>query len=115
MPSSLSGVVGEAEGDESAQVEAGDGVVEPVVVLGDAAVAEFACAAGEPGDDAFDHGPVLAVFGFARVTGCLSGGAEDAFVRVDGEFAAAFGGGAAGREWAGAAVSFERGAAAWGG
>jgi hypothetical protein len=36
-------------------------VVQPVVVAGDAAVAHAAIAADEPGDGAFDHGPVLAV------------------------------------------------------
>ena len=41
----------------------GGAVVQPVVVLGDAAVAQFAVAARQPGDGAFDHGPVLTVFG----------------------------------------------------
>jgi len=56
-------VVLEAEGDESAQVECGGAVMQPVVVFGHAPVAEFAVASGEPGDRAFDHRPALAVIG----------------------------------------------------
>ena len=53
--------VGEAEGEESAQVDCRDPVVEPVVVPGHASVAESPVASGQPGDGAFDHGPVLPV------------------------------------------------------
>src|SRR4051794_17906692 len=50
---------GEAHGEESAQVEGGDAVVEPVVVLLDPSVGDPTSAAGEPGDRAFDHRAVL--------------------------------------------------------
>ena len=53
--------VGEAEGEEPAQVDRGGPVVEPVVVLGDASVTESPVASGQPGDAAFDHGTVLPV------------------------------------------------------
>jgi hypothetical protein len=59
-------------------------VVQPVVVLGDPAVAQSAVAAGQPGDGPFDHGPVLAVFGQpVRVTSGLAGGALPRIVRAD--------------------------------
>ncbi|SNR91083.1 hypothetical protein SAMN06265360_13120 [Haloechinothrix alba] len=63
------GVAGEAEGKESAQVESGDSVVQPLVVLRRASVAEPAVTAGEPGDSAFDHRPVLSVFVLPRRIG----------------------------------------------
>jgi len=62
--------VGEAEGEESAQVDRGDAVVEPVVVLGDASVTESPVASGQPGDAAFDHGPVLPVGVLEGLVGC---------------------------------------------
>jgi hypothetical protein len=37
-------------------------VMQPVIIVGDAAVAKSAIAPGQPGDRAFDHGTVLAVF-----------------------------------------------------
>ena len=81
--------VGEAQPDEPAQVERGGSVMQPVIVLGDAAVAQFAVAAGQPGDGAFDHRPVLAVFGQPiRVTGGLSGGALPRVMGADFEFLA---------------------------
>jgi hypothetical protein len=54
-------VVGQAEVDEPAQVKRGGSVVQPMVISADAAVAQPAIAAGQPGDGPFDHGPVLAV------------------------------------------------------
>src|SRR5260370_41325242 len=54
------GVV-EAHGDQAAQVERSGAVVQPMVILGHAAIAEFAVAAHDPGDAAFDHGSVLSV------------------------------------------------------
>lgn len=69
------GVV-ETQGDQSAQVERGRSVMQPVVVPGYAAVAQSAVAASKPGDGAFDHGPMLAVVGQPiRVSRGLSGGA----------------------------------------
>ena len=61
--------VGEAEGEQPAQVERGDAVVEPGVVLLDPAVGHASVAAGEPGDGAFDHGPVGPVGGLERLVG----------------------------------------------
>ena len=55
--------VGQAHRDEAAQVQSGSSVVQPVIVFGGAAVAEFAVVAGQPCDRTFDHGPVLSVFG----------------------------------------------------
>ena len=69
-------VVGQAEVDQPAQVERGSSVVQPVVVLNRSAAVQPAVAAGEPGDGAFDHGPVLTVFGQpVRITSGLAGGA----------------------------------------
>src|SRR5919202_5557206 len=59
----------ESEVDQPAEVEGGHPGVQPPVVGGHAAVAQFAAAAfraDQPGDGAFDHGPVLAV-GLAQV------------------------------------------------
>ena len=36
--------------------------MQPVVVVGDASVAQVAVTSGQPGDGTFDHRPVLAVF-----------------------------------------------------
>ena len=67
--------VGEAQPDEPAQVEGGGSVMQPVIILADASVTQFAVASGQPGDGAFDHRPVLAVLGQPiRVTGGASGG-----------------------------------------
>src|ERR1019366_3016146 len=69
-------VVVQAEHGEAAQVEGGGAVVEPVVVFGDAAVADFPVSADQPGDGAFDHGPVLAVdVAELRCFGLAAGGA----------------------------------------
>lgn len=52
----------EAEVDEPAEVERGEPGGEPLLVAVHAAVADLAVPAGdEPGDGAFDHGPVLSV------------------------------------------------------
>jgi hypothetical protein len=53
----------QAHRDESAQVQCGGSVLQPVIGLGHSAVADFAVVAGEPGDGAFHHGVMLAVFG----------------------------------------------------
>src|SRR5215212_1424596 len=71
----------QAEGEYAAEVECGGSGVEPGVVLGGAAVAQAAVAAGEPGDGAFDHGPVLPVEGLKfRVGGAAAGGAGESVV-----------------------------------
>jgi hypothetical protein len=88
------GVV-QAHRDESAQVQCRGSVVQPVIVLGHSAVADFAVVAGKPGDGAFDHGAVLAVFGLSGTLACVrSGAAQVRFVDADGELASVFGGGA---------------------
>src|ERR1700741_2893175 len=57
--------------------------MQPVVILGDAAVAQPAVAAGEPGDGAFDHGSVLAIFDQpVWVTRRLAGGALPRIMRT---------------------------------
>lgn len=88
------GVV-QAHRDESAQVQCRGSVVQPVIVLGHSAVADFAVVAGKPGDGAFDHGAVLAVFGLSGTLACVrSGAAQVRFVDAGGELASVFGGGA---------------------
>ena len=65
-------VVVEAEVEQAAQVEGGHPGVQPPVVGGGAAVAQLAAAAfraDEPGDGAFDHGPVPAVGGAEMLVG----------------------------------------------
>ena len=62
-------VVGEAEGEQAAQVEGGGAVVQPGVVLRDSAVGDAPVAAGEPGDGSFDHGSVGPVGGLERLLG----------------------------------------------
>src|SRR5258707_11542152 len=63
--------------------------MEPMVVLGDAAVTHPAVAAGQPGDGPFDHGPVLSVFGQPlRVTSRLPGSALPGVMGADFEFLA---------------------------
>ena len=72
-------------------------MVEPGVVLGDAAVGDAAVAVGdEPGDGPLDRGPPLAVFVLPGwVGGGAAGGGQQGVVGVDGEDAPVFGGGAA--------------------
>ena len=85
----------EAQGDQSAQVQRRGAVMEPLIVVGDAAVADFAVAAGQPGDGAFHHGSVLAVLGLpVRIARDRPRCALERFVHTDGELAPAFGGGA---------------------
>ena len=59
----------ESEVEQSAQVDRGGAVVEPVVVLGHASVGHFPVAADQPGDGAFDHRPVLPVGGLEAIVG----------------------------------------------
>ena len=56
-------LVGQCQGEEAAEVDRSGAMVQLVVVFGDAAVTEAPVAADEPGDGAFDHGPVLPVDG----------------------------------------------------
>jgi hypothetical protein len=51
----------EAQSDQPAQIERGDAVVQPRVVLGGSAVAQFAVATHDPSDAPLDHRPVLSV------------------------------------------------------
>ena len=53
--------VGQAHREQAAQIQRGAAVMEPVIVLRDAAVADFAVASGEPRDRTFHHGPVSTV------------------------------------------------------
>jgi Thermolysin metallopeptidase, catalytic domain len=64
-------LAGEPEVDQPAEVERCHPGVQPEVVGGHASVAQLAAAAfgaDQPGDGAFDHGPVLAVVGAQVVT-----------------------------------------------
>ena len=93
LPGSVS--VGQAEGQESAQVESGETVVEPGVVLSDAAVGHSTVASYEPGDRPFHHGPVGAVAvleGLVLRAGPMS--AQERLVLMDLHRAAAAGCGA---------------------
>jgi hypothetical protein len=54
--------VAEAHGDQSAQIDRRGAVMQPVIVLGDAAVADFAVSSRQPRDAAFDHWSMLTVF-----------------------------------------------------
>ena len=75
---------GQSEDEESSEVEPGDAVMQPVIVLGHASVADPPVASGEPGDAAFDHWPVTAVNRLK--VWCLSlpaSGTEQSFVRVN--------------------------------
>src|SRR4029077_16045015 len=90
------GVV-QAPGDQSAEIDRGDAVVQPPVVFGGPAVAQFAVAAHDPGDAAFDHWPVLSVNRLKfRCFGLSAGSEQHRVVLVQGEFSAPLGGGAAG-------------------
>jgi hypothetical protein len=63
------GFVGQAEVEQAAQVECGDAVVQLEVVGGGAAVAQLPAAAfraDQPGDAAFDHGPVSAAVSYKQ-------------------------------------------------
>src|SRR5438067_863923 len=67
-----SGSAAESEGGQAEQVEPGDTVVQPQVVVLGASEAQAPLAAGDrPGDRAFDHRPVLAV---ARLELRIAGG-----------------------------------------
>jgi hypothetical protein len=106
--------VGESEVDEAAEVEGGGAVVEPGVVLGDAAVGDAAVAPGdEPGDGAFDRGSPAAVLRLpvGVAGGLVPGGFEQVVPGVDGEDAAGLGAGAAVLERAGRAQLLELGLA----
>src|SRR5215217_7464109 len=105
----------QAEGEEAAEVECGGSGVEPGVVLGGAAVAQAAVAAGEPGDGAFDHGPVLPVQGLeGGVCGAGAVGAGERVVVAEFQAASGAAGGAAGAERAAAAGGAEADLAAAG-
>ena len=77
----------QAQGDQSAQVQRGRAVMQPVIVLDHAAVSEATVAAGQPGDGTFNHRTVLAVLvlpgGISRVRPCR---ALELVVDADGEF-----------------------------
>ena len=55
-----SGVV-EAQSGKSAQVQRGGAVMQPVIIFGDAPVADFPVVASQPSDGAFDHWPMLTI------------------------------------------------------
>ena len=54
-PTSI-GCPGKAEGEESAQVQPGEAVMKPGVVLDHSTETEASIPAGQPGDAAFDQG-----------------------------------------------------------
>ena len=96
--------MGEAEGEESAQVDCRDSGVEPVVVPGHASVAESPVATGQPGDGALHHGPVLPIGSLeSLVGGPLPVLALQQIVLVELDGSAFRGGRAAAPERAGAA------------
>src|SRR5665809_16201 len=100
----------EPESEEGAQVDRGGSQGPPGVVLGNASVAQTACTSGEPGDGAFDHGPVAAVGGLElRVAGPGAVFAADLVVLADDELAAPVRGRAPGPQRADLAGCAERG------
>jgi hypothetical protein len=107
-------LLAQAEVQQSAQVEAGEAVVEPQVVLGDAAVVDFAVAAShEPGQGPFDHRPVLPVGLLECVgLGVASGRAQQLLMLVDLDGSVFAGGGAPGSQWTAVAGNAERRGAA---
>ena len=93
------GVV-EAQSDHSTEIQRGGAVMQPMVVFDDAAVAQPAVAAGQPGDGAFDHGSVLAVFGQPLwVASGLSRGALPRIMDPDPQSSAGAAAGAASTQW----------------
>lgn len=94
----------ESEVEQPAQVEGGGAVVEPSVVLGDAAVAQLAAASGhEPRAGPFDHRSVLAVVVLPLpVLGALAVLTLQRVVFVQVQRPAVLGSGALGDQWAGA-------------
>src|SRR5664279_572820 len=81
------GGAGQTGGAQLSQVDPADAEFEPGVVLGDAAVAESAGAAGEPGDAPFHHGSVFLVIGAHLGVGVPAGPvrALDLVVDIDGD------------------------------
>src|SRR6478609_7753327 len=53
--------VGQAHREQAAQIQRGAAVMEPVIVLRDTAVADFAVASGQPRDRTFHHRPMSTV------------------------------------------------------
>src|SRR3954451_18839859 len=94
-------VVGETEGEQTAQVEASDSVLQPGVVLGHAPVADASVPADQPGDAAFDHRALVAV-GLLElwVLRPSTVASLQPFVRVEPHLAATCRGGALGPQWA---------------
>src|SRR5690242_892251 len=76
----------EPQVEQSAQVEGSHAVLQPVVVVGHAAVADPSVAVGEPGDAAFDHRAVSPV-GLLELDGLglSSGCAKQVVTLVHGE------------------------------
>lgn len=103
-----------AEVEQAAEVEGGGAVVEPGVVLDDAAVGDTTVAFGdEPGDGAFHRWPPAAVLGLPVLAGggLVAGGFEQVVPGVDGEVASGLGAGAAVLERASGAEFLELGLA----
>ena len=88
----------QAEGEQAAQVQRRDAVVQPQIVAPGPDEPQPPVAAGDqPGDRAFDHGPVLAVDGLELgISGAGSVRALQRVVRMQPQRAAAGRGGAAG-------------------
>src|SRR4051812_9544932 len=88
--------VSQAQGDQWARVGGGGSGMQPVVVLDDSAVADFAVASSQPGDRAFDHRPMPTILGLPfGIAGLAAGSTQQRFVLGEGEFPSADGGGAA--------------------
>ena len=102
-------VVGQPERDEPAQIEGGGAVVQPVVVLGHAAIANLAVAADQPGDGAFHNRPMLPIFVLpGRVSRIMASNSLQRIMRADAEGPTGDAGGAARPQGAAAARGFER-------
>src|SRR5664279_2438501 len=113
------GGAGQTGGAQLSQVDPAGAEFEPGIVLGDAAVAEFAGAAGEPGDAPFHHGSVFLVIGSHLRVAVPAGPVrtQELIVDVHGDRTPGRGGGAAiterassagGPEFRGACLGGER-------
>ena len=100
-------VPSDAEVDEAFQVDRGATVGESDLVAGDAPVADFAAVTSDqPGDGAFDHGPVLSVGLYELVgEGVGSSVGEEFVVLMDGQHFAVDRPGAALSQWAAVTAS----------
>ena len=107
-------VVGEAEREKALEVDGGAAVRSAELVAFDSSVAQAPMFSGEPGEGAFDHGPLLAVDGVEFVGfGLGSCGGEQVVLGVQADDPSGFGGGAEVPNRTSSAVPCESGGSCW--